>query len=467
MSQTSGDAADRMLKLMIDGVEVLVKLSGKGAMHSAAAIYAAIKDNKQFKGATNLKKLLKTGKDVKIFRLEEKDLDTFKTQAKKYGILFSAIRDEQADDGYCDIFVKTHDISRVNHVLARMGYNEIPLAEEEINIQDQEMQYEQTPKKDSQQRNNSNTQSFSSKHREEHNVDIEQVIKDFKANKKDSLTTENLKAYLAINSNLYGYSEKNKEKIFEQNPSASVVMSRTKWRELGRNPKQGAEGLVIKMPSTDEQGRTTFVDAAVYDISETYGEDISKSKFITTLENGSTEMKSEIERLKVDAPVKIVVNNDFETDCFYSPEDKTIYLQADIPDDRIYKGMVRETQYANDHIKQGKEYSRTKNMLVAESVAYSMAYKYGVDTRDFRFDCIPDVVNGLDGKDVGELINFATTASAKEIKKAESNIALFKPNEKRSVKNDLNNNRKSIDNKTYRTPSTTKVEKLPIKEKVK
>ena len=80
-----------------------------------------------------------------------------------------------------------------------------------------------------------------------------------------------------------------------------------------------------------------------------------------------------------------------------------------------------------------------------------MAVKYGVDTSDFRFDCIPDPINGLDGKDVGELIDTAISTASAEIKKAESNLEQFKSKENPSVKKDLCAHKQAIERNTYKS----------------
>ena len=445
MSQASGDATDRVVKLVIDGIEVMVRLTGSGAKNLATALYAYYNGEKKLKGATNLNKLLKSGKELQIFRLAEEDLKDFKVQATKYGVLFSAIKDTRADDGFVDIFIKKEDISKVNHVLGRMDYNQLshePVKEEQPKEQEE-------PKKDLPQRTSSNTQKTSLKHEK---ADIQNIVKEFNNRNFEKLTPENWKAYLTFNSQLYAYSQGNKQRIFEQNPNASAVMSKTKWRELGRYPKQGAKGILITMPEYGNGNRTgNFIDAKVYDISETYGRNISRSRYSIILEDGSPEMKSEIERLKAISPVPVEVKSDLETDSFYSVEDKKIYIRNDITDSEAYKALCRETQYAKAHSLQGPEYDRANTRFLAESVAYSMAVKYGIDTGDFRFDCIPDPVNGLDGKDVGELVNTAVSAASIEIKKAENNLEQFKSKEKPSVKKDLKAHKQAINSNTFKS----------------
>ena len=455
MSQVNGEAAEKATKLIIDGVEVLVKLTGTGAKNLAALLYAFSKGDKRLRGATNLNHLLRSGKELRIFRLNESDLDTFKIQAKKYGVLFSAVKDTKADDGFCDVFIKGDDIPRVNHVLGRMDYGR--LEHEQEPVVEQSEPENQTPKKDSQQRNSFNTQKSSSTQNEERNVDIEQVVRDFKANKLDALTPENWKAYLDLNGQIYSYSQKNKERILEQNPSASVVMSKTKWRELKRFPKQGATGIYITMPEIIDGNRTgKFVDAKVYDISETYGRDISQSKIAIQLKDDSPEMKAELERMKATAPVKVEIKENLETDSFYNANEQKIYIRSGISDSEVYKGLCREITYANAHIQQGEKYDRVKSRLMAESVAYSMASKYGIETSEFRFDCIPDQINGLDGKDVGELIDPIMITSSNEIKRAESNLSKFQPKKQPSVKQELQAHKRAVDTGKYKAKEPVK-----------
>lgn len=453
MTQVSGDATDRAVKLMIDGVEVLVKLTGSGAKNLATALYAYYNSEKKLKGATKLNKLLKSGKELQIFRLAENDLKDFKVQATKYGILFSAIKDTRADDGFVDVFIKKEDISKVNHVLGRMDYNQ--LSHEPVKAE-QEKETEE-PKKDRPQRTSSNTQKFNSKHVK---ADMQQVVKDINNGNFDNLTPENWKAYLAFHSQLYAYSQGNKQRIFEQNPDASAVMSKMKWREVGRYPKQGAKGILVTMPEYVDGNRTgNFIEARVYDISDTYGRNISRSKYSIILADDEPEMKSEIDRLKASAPVPVEIKEDLETDSFYSVEDKKIYIRNDITDSEAYKALCRETQYAKAHVYYKAEYERANNRFLAESVAYSMAVKYGVDTSDFRFDCIPDPVNGLDGKDVGELIDTAVAESSMEIKKAENNLDQYKTKDCASVKKDLKAHKQAIERNTFKANDKQRVPK--------
>ena len=463
----SGDAAETMFRMVLQGTEVMIKLTGSGAKNLAALLYRYSQGDKRLKGAINLNKLLKSGDELTIVRINQKELAEFKTLAKKYGVLFSAVRDTRSNDGMCDVFFKKKDYAKVEHVVGKMNLTGLSVDKEPtFNNPDKEYDTvmdengEQQLKKEPQQRSGSDMPSSKSQTRKKP-ADIPRIIHEIKSGNIDVMTPENWKQYLAINASMYAYSQGNLDRIFEQAPNASVVMSKTKWRELGRYPQRGARGIRITVPETiDGQHTGNYVDAKVYDVTETYGRNNPQHSVI--LSDGNAAMQSEIERLNSNAPVPVEVKDDIATDSFYSPDDKKIYLRSDISDSERYIGLIKETQYANAHLQQGKAYDRANSQFVAESVAYSMAAKYGLDTQEFRFDCIPDAINGLDGKDVTELINPITVTSRNEVKKAEKSLERLKNKERPSVAADLKAHKKGIDNGTFKAK-----EPIPFKPKPK
>ena len=52
---TSGDAAESIVRMSLQGLEVAVRLSGSGAKNVAALMIAILKDQKQTKGKTDRK----------------------------------------------------------------------------------------------------------------------------------------------------------------------------------------------------------------------------------------------------------------------------------------------------------------------------------------------------------------------------------------------------------------------------
>ena len=119
---TSGEVADLMVKESIQVTEATAKLVGLGAKNLAAIIIALINDDTKLQGKTNLKQLLKADKPLCILQIKEKDLKTFHTEAKKYGVLFTAVSDKTNNTGFCDIIAKQDDVTKLNYIMEKLGY---------------------------------------------------------------------------------------------------------------------------------------------------------------------------------------------------------------------------------------------------------------------------------------------------------------------------------------------------------
>ena len=141
MSQGS-DAADQMVKETIAVAEMVVKLAGSGAKNLIVLLTLYAKENHQLKGKTNLKKLIKEGKELRIVYLDNDDLAEFKNYAKEYGILYSALKYKDDGSPTTDILVKAEDIPRVNRILEKMNY---PLPSERENEKKEESNAKKSP----------------------------------------------------------------------------------------------------------------------------------------------------------------------------------------------------------------------------------------------------------------------------------------------------------------------------------
>lgn len=127
MSQGS-DAAEQMVKETIIISETAAKLAGLGAKNLAVLLTLYLREEHQFKGEMNLKKLLKEGKEIRVFCLDKDNLSEFKQHAKDYGIVYSALKQKNDDSRIVDVLVKAEDTPRVNRILEKMNY---PLPNEE------------------------------------------------------------------------------------------------------------------------------------------------------------------------------------------------------------------------------------------------------------------------------------------------------------------------------------------------
>jgi len=126
MSQ-SGDAAEQIVKISLDGVEFVLKLTGTGLKNIAAFLLAAAKSDgnskMKLRGRERLKTMLKSGKELKVFSIKEGDLEQFTKYAKRYGVVYCAIRDKGGSpDGMVDVMAKTEDAPKIDRIVERLDF---------------------------------------------------------------------------------------------------------------------------------------------------------------------------------------------------------------------------------------------------------------------------------------------------------------------------------------------------------
>ena len=109
---SSGDAAEQVVRLSLEGTEVALRLTGSAAKNIAAALYTILKNRDKTKtaGRQRLTAMLKSGKELKVFTLPEEHLKQFTVEAKRYGVVYCALRGkEPSADGLVDIMVRAED----------------------------------------------------------------------------------------------------------------------------------------------------------------------------------------------------------------------------------------------------------------------------------------------------------------------------------------------------------------------
>ena len=119
----SGDAAEQVVRISLEGMEVALKLTGSAAKNIAAMIYAVWKnrDKNKTKGHQRLSAMLKSGKELKVFTVSEEHLKQFAAEAKRYGVVYCALRGkEKSADGMVDIMVRAEDASKINRIVERL-----------------------------------------------------------------------------------------------------------------------------------------------------------------------------------------------------------------------------------------------------------------------------------------------------------------------------------------------------------
>ena len=126
---TAGDAAEQVVRMSLNGVEVAAKITGTGAKELAMMIYAILKGQKKTKGKTRLTSMLRSEKPLKVFAVKDSELGLFCKEAKKYGVLYCVLKDKNARDGLTDIIVRTEDAPKINRIFERFKLATVDVGE--------------------------------------------------------------------------------------------------------------------------------------------------------------------------------------------------------------------------------------------------------------------------------------------------------------------------------------------------
>ena len=117
----NSETADQTVKMTLEAIEEAAKVSasigGVTAKTLAAMIYAILTDNKKSRGKTRLTAMLKSGKELKVLALNQKDLKQFCDVAKKYGVLYCVLKEKDNKDGIVDIMIRAEDASKVSRII--------------------------------------------------------------------------------------------------------------------------------------------------------------------------------------------------------------------------------------------------------------------------------------------------------------------------------------------------------------
>ena len=236
--------------------------------------------------------------------------------------------------------------------------------------------------------------------------------------------------FLKFQSLFYSYSFGNAMLIYMQNPEASYVKGYKAWNKLGRHVKKGEKGIAILAPCfrkvtafkepedkavyQDEAGEKEekriiggFRVAYVFDLAQTEGDDSQLPVLVRGLAGNGDEERGIYEKLKA----HISARQPFEEVAgiapkgSYSIDTGVIRVRSDLDYVQKIKTILHEYAHCVDFaMNPDKEISRNKRELVAESAAFVVSLRLGIDTSSYSMSYLKTWL-----KDKGELKEIAGT----------------------------------------------------------
>ena len=236
--------------------------------------------------------------------------------------------------------------------------------------------------------------------------------------------SDKYKDCLRYMSKFTNYSAGNCILIMLQKPEASLVAAFGKWKQLGRTVNKGEKGIAILAPMTfrnkqsdveDEEGQDEaetrtlgFRKVYVFDVSQTSGEPVPEyvSDLDEDIEEEHVEAVISAVRSVTGLPVD-VENISGGAKGYYSHSEQRIVIQAGLSGAQAVKTAIHECAHALLHDPDKNlptaDTTRSDKEVQAESVAYIVASRYGLDTSEYSF---PYIASWSHGKQLDQLNRF-------------------------------------------------------------
>ena len=122
MNIGGGEAADQLVRMLLSGTEVSVRLGGSALKNLLALTMALAKNNKTISGKVNLGRMLRETRDLRQFPMTPEQYKQFARLAKKQKILFSAIHDRDDRGKLIDVILPVTELDRANMIFERLAY---------------------------------------------------------------------------------------------------------------------------------------------------------------------------------------------------------------------------------------------------------------------------------------------------------------------------------------------------------
>ena len=119
----SGDAAETVVRVMLTGTEITLRLTASAAKNLLALSVALAKQHKQISGKTRMKKILKDTRDIRVFPMTRAQYRAFQKRAKPFRLLYASIRDRDGG-GQIDLVLPATEQDRANLVFEKMLYRQ-------------------------------------------------------------------------------------------------------------------------------------------------------------------------------------------------------------------------------------------------------------------------------------------------------------------------------------------------------
>lgn len=153
MNIGGGEAADQLVRMMLSGGEVAVRLTGSAMKNLLAISLALAKSHKKISGKIRMGKMLQQTRDLRVFPMTQEEYRDFRHKARGPKLLYAAIqnsRDTNDLNSMVDVIMPSSEVERANLVFQKMMYQQPESPQKGQPERERQPEKEPgTPKKDS------------------------------------------------------------------------------------------------------------------------------------------------------------------------------------------------------------------------------------------------------------------------------------------------------------------------------
>ena len=428
----SGDAAEQVVRISLEGTEVALKLTGSAAKNIAAMLYAVWKnrDKNKTKGHQRLSAMLKSGKELKVFTVSEEHLKQFATEAKRYGVVYCALRGkERSADGMVDIMVRAEDASKINRIVERFKLATVDTVSIKRDIE-QSKADKTAPSAPEQEKPDKAADDrllddlMGAPVQKEERASPNPAAAKKKAERDELYALANATAeavcadggkfreYLDVQAAFRNYSATNALLILATKPNACRLGDKDFWRDQGVYIKRQEFGRPIKI--VESNGEYTRDDGSIgvsYNIKRVY--DISQTTAGTRAPQAvSHDARALLNALIYKRPASVQSVDELPNGmaAVYDRGQNAVFVRRGLSANDLFCGLSKALAQA-ELARTGKEYTEENAGFKAQCVSYILGKEFGVDVSGYAFEAPADFLHTDDPQTIrAELTDIRNTA---------------------------------------------------------
>jgi len=205
-------------------------------------------------------------------------------------------------------------------------------------------------------------------------------------------------SYLDVQSRFDHYSVANTLLILAQKPDATHIADFDTWKEQGAYIRKKETGFYILEPG-DEYRRDDGTVGISYNLKKMF--DISQAGAYKRESPTYPDERTRIKALMDHALVPICISDTLPegTNALYQPDTREIQIRKGMDAGSIFRALSQELAHAEMDSGDGG-YRRSDHTFHAYCVSYILCKQYGVNTNGYRFDRAPQMLEGMDAKEI-------------------------------------------------------------------